>query len=253
MKLKTFTVVFLPLILVLSILFLLLLSRILDKPFFTLTALGIVKEEKIRASDPLLTEIRELGALHTVEYVHKTVFPFDFLDEGINFDSILRTLRTGKGTVRSLLSPAEQEYLETRNLAAKLGLSTAKGSSDFVVITVIVRGGIDLSGTTLEVREVRDPSSGRVSGKAARLLLSGPEILDLVIEDPRPENYPYPDIKLNPAAWRELAMFVEDRVREKILTGGMLRTALENGKNFLSTLLRQSGFSEIEISQAPDR
>lgn len=240
MRIRTYFTFILPLVLVLSIALVILISGLLGKPLISLPSLGLVREEKILSSELLLEEIREMGMLYTLEYVHKTVFPYDFLDPGLNYESILRTLRSGTGSVRELLSPAEQEYLSTRNLANRLGIRTAGGAADFVVATVIVRAGIDLSSVRMEIRE-----EGRA--KSVTATLPRADIIDLIIEDPHSGNYPYPDIKLNPAAWREIAKYIEERIRQKIISEGILETARESGIQFLRSFFLQSGFSGIEI------
>jgi hypothetical protein len=248
---RTFFIWIFPGILVLLIIFILLLSRLLDKPLLSLQGLGITRRTKTVSSELLLEEIRDLQALHTVEYIHKTVFPFDFLDLSINYDSILRTLRSGTGSVQSMLSPAEREYLKTRDLANKLGIRFGRGINDFVVAAVIVRGGIDLSKAELQIQEYEDPKTGEKGGKGIRLSLPAPSILDIIIEDTKPDTYPYPDVKLNPEQWRILAEFIEDRIREKVLAEGILNTAFQNANAFLSAFLTQGGFSEIEIVENP--
>jgi hypothetical protein len=136
------------------------------------------------------------------------------------------------------LSPAEQEYLAARNLAVRLGFGVGGEAAEFVVVTVIVRAGIDLGAAGLEMGDGQ---------KTIRATLPRAEIIDIILEDSKPENYPYPDIKLNPAAWREVAEFIEGRIRPKILAEGVLDTATANGREFLRTFFVQSGFSAVEI------
>jgi hypothetical protein len=248
MKIRTFFTWIFPAILILMVAVLLLLSRLLDRPLFGLPDLGIFRQTKTVSSELLLEEIRDLQALHTVEYIYKSVFPFDFLDPSINFETIIRTLRTGTGSVHSMLSPAEKEYLKTRDLASRLGIRFGRGINDFLVTTVLVRCGIDLAGVEFQITE-GGPNSGKSGGKGIRLFLPGPAILDVIIEDAKPEAYPYPDVKLNPEQWRILAEFIEERIRDKVLTEGVLNTAFLNGKAFLTAILAQGGFTEIEISE----
>ena len=239
-----------------------LVPALFGKPLLPLQALGLRTEEKTAVSDLLLREIRDLYSLTTVEYVHKAVFPQDYLPPDVNFESILRKLRAGTGPIKSLLHPVEQDYLDAYNLALRIGLRVGKGAYDFVVVTAVVRGGFDLGGTALDPRaglspqdrerrfavgEVRDPKTGRKTGKKIRVELPKPVITDVIIEDPRPENYPFPDVKLQPEGWKHLAGFVEDRARKAAEAEGILETADRNCRDFLKALLGQGGFTEIDF------
>jgi len=236
-------------------------------PLFALRALGIIGEERTAASDVLLREIRDLYSLTTVEYVHKTVFPHDYLGASLNFDSILRKLRAGRGKVNEILDPQEKDYLEACNLASAVGLDTGKDACKFVVVTAVIRGGFDLEGTALDPRadlspeqrsrrfpvsDVRDPSTGKRTGRSIRIELPRPVITDVVIEDPKPETYTYPDVELKPEHWKLLAAFVESRVRKSAEREGILKAADENCREFLKGLLSQAGFTHVEFAVSRD-
>ncbi len=240
-----------------------LISAAAGNPLFALRALGMMGEEKTAASDVLLREIRDLYGLTTVEYVHKTVFPHDYLHTSMSFDSILRKLRAGKGKVSEILDPEEKDYLDACNLASAVGLDTGKDASRFVVVTSVIRGGFDLEGTALDPRarlspeersrlfpvsDVRDPSTGKRTGKRIRIELPRAVITDVVIEDPKPETYAYPDVELEPEHWKRLAAFVESRVRKSAEREGILKAADENCREFLKELLSQAGFTHVEFT-----
>ncbi len=174
--------------------------------------------------------------------MHKTVFPYDFLDPRVSYESIIAALRGGTGSVQSILTPAEQEYLAARNLAVRLGIGIGGSSSEFVVVTVIARAGLDLKDVDLAVRE---------DGKSVTVTLPPPRIIEIILEDSKPRDYPYPDIKIDPAAWREIAEFIEGRIRGRILAEGVLETALANGKEFLRAFFFQSGFRTVEFAEKP--
>ena len=242
----------------------LVLPGFFGKPLLSLQTLGIRGEEKTAVSDLLLGEIRDLYGLTTVEYVYKAVFPHDYMNPAMNFDSILQKLRTGTGPIKALLHPMEQDYLDAYNLALRIGLRVGKGAYDFIVVTAIIRGGFDLTGTALDpkaelslqdrtrrfaIGESRDPKTGKLLGKKIRLELPKPIITDVVIEDPQPENYPFPDIKLKPEQWKLLAGFVEERARRTAEAEGLLETTNQNCREFLRALLTQAGFTETDFVQ----
>lgn len=242
MKIRTFVTWVLPLILLLILAILLVLSGILGRPLFSLPALGLVREEKVLSTDLFLEEIRKLETLHTLEYVHKTVFPFDFLDPAVDYRRIIDRLRTGVGSTQSLLTPREREYLAARNLAVRLGVDVGDDAAEFVVVTVIARAGLDLARIGLETRD---------NGRRLLVSLPPPRILEISLEDAKPDDYPYPDIKLNPAAWRDIAEFIESRIGPRLVEEGILEAAAAGGEDFLRALFSRSGFHSVEFLRKP--
>lgn len=238
MKIRTFLIYILPLSLVLVLAILLGLSGLLNRPLFSLPTFSFFKEERQFSSDFFLEEIRKLDTLHTVEYVHKTVFPFDFLDPSINYPRLIHRLRSETGSTEELLSPAEREYLQARNLAVRLGVDVSDSASEFVVVTVIARAGLDLSELQLEVQDDR---------RSLLVYLPPPRIVEISLEDTKPEDYPYPDIRLNPADWRDIVAFIEDRIGSRLIEEGILEAAAAGGEDFLRALFSQSGFDSLEF------
>lgn len=49
----------------------------------------IFSREKISRSETVLIRINEIYSISAVEYVYKTVFPFDFYDENLNWYLLL--------------------------------------------------------------------------------------------------------------------------------------------------------------------
>jgi hypothetical protein len=122
MKARTYLFYLLPLTVLLLLILSLALAGVLGFDIDPLRLLGIVRKENSVSSQILFERIQALQELHTVRYIYKTVFPFDYMDPQISFSGILSTLRRGKGSVNTLLSPKEREYLEARELADAVGL-----------------------------------------------------------------------------------------------------------------------------------
>jgi len=201
--------------------------------------------KRIATSQEIFEGLRTLKSLHTLRYIQKVVFPYDYLDPELDFDVILTTLRRGKGSVNSLLSPRERDYLEARELAERIGLKFTGRRREFVVITAQIGVGI-----SLEKLKILPRSEGSI-----QVLLPPPRIVDLTIEDPNPSTYPYPDIPLSPYHWKLVADLVERKLRERPLEASVLATARVQVTRFLTSLLQQAGFRDIEIkedSQAED-
>ena len=198
------------------------------------------------SSETLLEEIRAVYRANTVEYIYKTVFPYDFYPENIDESLIERKLKNGRYDARVLLTAAEQEYLETRTLADELGLNTIKANPGFLIVTAIVHGGFDLSSVG-ETRPV-DPVffSEEYEGKrTAFVRLPDPAITEVIIEDPASGEYPYPDIAITPARWKAVSGFIAERVRPRVINEGILLDAEAQGRRFITMFLEQAGFDDV--------
>jgi len=197
--------------------------------------------KRIATSQEIFEGLRTLKSLHTLRYIQKVVFPYDYLDPELDFDVILTTLRRGKGSVNSLLSPRERDYLEARELTERIGLKFTGRRREFVVVTAQIGVGIDLEKLKIF------PSSERT----IQVHLPPPRIVDLTIEDPNPSTYPYPDIPLSPYHWKLVADLVERKLRERPLDASILSAARTQVSRFLTSLLKQAGFLDIEIKEDP--
>ncbi len=198
--------------------------------------------KRTTASQAIWEQMRTLKSLQTVRYIQKVVFPYDYLDPELDFDVILTTLRRGKGSVNTLLSPRERDYLEARDLAERIGLKFTGRKREFVVVTAQILVGIDLENLKILPR----------SEKSILAILPPPRIADLAIEDPNPATYPYPDIPLSPSHWKLVAGLVERKLRERPLESSILASARTQASRFLTTFFQQAGFTEIEIKGALD-
>ena len=213
-----------------------------------LPRLRLHRTERFATSSITLEEVREVYAFTTVRYVHRAVFPYDYLPEAVSLNGILRKLRTSDQTVRDTLTPEEYLYFRTYNLASDIQLSTSGGTFDFVVISLVITAGFEGedSQPRIRVRETSAPDG--TTGRRAEVQLPAPRITEVAVEDIDPEEYPYPDTSLGADAWRRVASFVrEQSVREEVQER-ILTAARVNGEEFLRSVLVQAGFAEVEIS-----
>ena len=207
----------------------------------------------------ILEEVRNLYSFHTVEYIYKTVFPFDYLDPHLSIESINTKLRKPGSDIDDLYE-FEQDYYTAWVLANNLDFNLNENEYTFVVITVRVIAGFDLSDTLYDSGEEREEwelkqlirISKEMNGegeeiKSIKLKLPPAEITEVILEDITGEHYDYPDIRIDPEGWKNLSAFIETRVRKKVLEEGILETAEKNGKRFLEGFLRQAGFTIIEF------
>jgi hypothetical protein len=145
---------------------------ILDDPLRALALdLGIIREETTSSSSVLLQELRDVYRLTTVEYIYRTVFPFDYMPEQTDMDEIMAEIRSGSGPLEEILSEKQLLYFDAHNLAEEVGL----GSEEFLVLTVRVHAGFDLTGTPYAAAGTgtatgRDEATGSrdAAGAAAR-------------------------------------------------------------------------------------
>jgi len=222
---------------------------------------GVLHREQRTGHELLLTEVRDLYRFHTVEYVYRSVFPYDYMAPHLSLASILRTIRSGSGSIADMLSEEEQRYLDAYNISLQAGLRTDTAAAEFVVVTVVVRAGFDLAdtvfarpheatpeqlGTVFAVEEVHNPADGRTL-RVAHLTTPPAVITELRVEDANPESYPYPDLSLSPDGWRSIAQFVREHARSQTIGEGILGAAEQNGHRLLETLLLQLGYDSVEL------
>lgn len=224
-----------------------------------LSSVGISESRRIESSRIVLQEVREVYQLSTIEYVYRVVFPYDFMDPSVSIATIMETLRTGHGSVETLLSPEEREFFDAYNLSRDVGLATGGDEYEFLVVTVIVGAGYDLNDTVLaspsalsqeELAEAVQIREERVDGNVVRSIsLPLPEtvITHVVIEDRDTTSYPYPDVSIQPEGWRRVAGFVSERVRKRTIDDGILTAAAERGRTAIRSLLLGSGYDRVEF------
>ena len=226
--------------------------------------LGILRTSRVASSQLVLQQLRDVLSFHSVEYVHRTVFPHDYYPEGVNINQVLNRLAMDNRPIEEVLTPEEAAYWQAYNLAAEVGLRP--GREEFIVVTVRARGGYDLEGTALDPR--RSEEAARVAenpGAAAdevfsvseeserdgsrirklTIRLPEPEVVDIVVEDVDPELYRYPEVGLAPEGWRQVAEFVSERVTELTVEEGILERTRENTESFLRSLFLQAGYDEV--------
>lgn len=228
-------------------------------------SLRLQRSRVTTSSSIVLREAHDVFSFNTVEFVYRSIFPFDFMVEGVSINDLLRKINRGEGSLREILSAAEFDHFQAFNLAAELGMSVGPGSTEFVVVTVVVTAGFDLGGTVFEDPEsfsaeerarffqskpYEDESGNRLLEAVVRL----PEaiITDVGIEDIRSQEYPYPDVQVNADGWRRISAFVGERIAQRTIGAGILEVARENGSEFLRSMLLQSGYDRVTILEQKD-
>ncbi len=224
--------------------------------FNLLEGLGIVRTSDSRSAALLLERVRDLYRLDTVEMVYKSVFPYDYMDPALDIRSIIAATRIAKGSVASLLSPAQELYLRAYNLSHDLGMQTGPDRYDFVVVTAVVRAGIDLSETTVAHPEAASKQEiarwlklGESDGanRSASVRLPQAIVTDIRIEDPNKTSYVYPDMQIPPSGWKRIAAFVASHIREDAERSDLRIRARDRARSLVGSFLNNAGFDSVDF------
>jgi hypothetical protein len=171
--------------------------------------------------------------LKLLEYVEKTVFPFDFIDPEANLAALSRVIqadRTGR-LPQDILTPREWESFEAYNIARSTGFDPGTPGSPFLVLTLVYEYGYPLSDSELNPDPLLDPT-------LPSLEVRPPSLLRVRIEDLRRAEYPYPDVGISPESWQRISGFI---IAQKE-TGQGLETvrlqAQEQAFQFFQSILR---------------
>jgi len=218
---------------VISIIFILIIGiTILILPKFNID-IPFVFNTKTSSTEIILKEIHKVSKLSTVEYIYKSVFPFDFLDQETNWRQLLI-----KRTKNELLSNIEKDNLWLYDQCKSIGIDLEYDIYDFVVITSIVEAGINFENGI-------NPDDIIIEGKNISLRIPKTIITKFTIEDSDSSNYNYPDLDVDPMNWRQITNFVEEKIRIRVLEDGILKNAETRGKEFIKSLLIESGWENV--------
>lgn len=212
-----------------------------------LPKLRLQRSETQASSTVTLQAVRNVYAFNTVEYVHRAVFPYDYLPDDVSLNSILATLRTAQSSVKDALTPEEYLYFQAYNLATDVGMDLGP-RRDFVVVTVLVTAGFELTGLDDDAPPIfRTEDVEAPEGTLRRAVVTAPTptITDIQVEDIVKEDYPYPDVPIGADGWRRVAAFVERQVEDLPEMEKLLEIAGENGRTFVQELLLRAGYDEV--------
>jgi hypothetical protein len=218
---------------------------LLAKPLFNIDLRERLKKNRTTAASvAVLEEVRDLFLFQTVEYIYKTVFPYDFVPADYDWRSLLR-----KVSQETPLSAEETEYLSIYRFCEEIDIRLDSNRYEFVVISAVVRGGFDLQGTVYERPEefenLKEYARVDEEEKTLFLRLPKPVIVDFIIEDPTAADYTYPDIEISPENWKKLTDFVSGEIREQVIAEGILELAKKRGQAFIEKLLIDAGLKRV--------
>jgi len=205
-------------------------------PGFRLS-IPFVYNTRSSSSDIILKEINKVSTFSTVEYIYKSVFPFDFYDKDINWRDLLSRRTKGEK-----LTELEIENLWLFDECKTIGINLLYQTYDFAVITSIVEAGMNID-------EFIDPEDIKIEGKSVTLRMPKTIITNFTIEDSDSSSYNYPDLNVDPLNWRKITNYVEEKIKLKVIEDGVLKTAEKRGRDFIESILIDSGWDNITFVQ----
>ncbi len=215
---------------------------------------------EVSHSQQILTELRPVFALSTVEYTYKSVFPYDFFPEESDFVRLRALFYSDRD-----VPPELEEEMELYRLCRKVGIDPGNKSFDFVVVTSRVKAGYDLSGSAwnpeskgqapslIPVSVFTTDKKSAEGNTRSRVVLRLPEprISDFIIEDETSDAYQYPDIELTAEKWRLITDYLREKVRTRVVEEGILEHAERRAQDLMSRLLSEAGWEEIRFVDPP--
>lgn len=212
-----------------------------------LPKIRLQRTETISSSAVTLQAVRELATFNTVEYVQRTVFPYDYLPEDFSRDAILAPTRIATGPLAESLSPEQLLHFNAYNLAVDVGLSP-EIRQEFVVVTVVIIAGFELENLEMETGILTLPASDG-QGRRARVTMPKATVTDIRVEDIVSDEYSYPDVSIGADDWRRIADFVSAEAQNRAEMEEVLRAARENGEQLVREVLLSAGFDEVEFAE----
>jgi hypothetical protein len=217
-----------------------------------LEQVGIVSSERRSSSQIIAGDVRALARLNTVRYTMQQVFPYDFVPDQATYREITEKLSASTATAAELLNEEELRAWRAYNVALEAGLDPRPDAGEFVVISTTLHLGYRLDESDELVRvleEATDPEggSGAALRRVAEISLPEASILEILVKDVRPEQYPFPDVALSPEEWRRVAGFVREHATVQADLTELRRRARRNTERLLEGVLARAGFDEVRF------
>lgn len=196
-------------------------------------------------------EIGDLYLLNTSEYRVKLIFPYDFINRDVDWRQI-------KYLFEQNLEPEESErnQLEIYRSCLDAGIDPAVDNYNFIILTAVVKAGINISGTAYDNPQFYDKEllsqfisiNDHEMGKSISLFIPDAGITEYYIEDRKTDNDNFPDAELTPGQWRDLVNFLNPRIVDKVIDLGILDNAGENNRILIEKILKDSGFTKVSFT-----
>ncbi|MFP4484487.1 MAG: hypothetical protein ACLFO1_06495 [Spirochaetaceae bacterium] len=219
---------------------------------------GILTVEHRASAELVSRDVRSLAELNTVRYTMQRIFPYDFMGRGLSDRQVQEKLSSSTRPAEEILSAAELRYWRAYNIALEAGMDPRPEAAEFVVVTTTLYVGYPVDA----LRESVDDADGHrdaadslvtldtrvVDGEERReavVRLPEPTILNVVVQDVKPEEYPYPDVAISPDAWRRIARFVAEQSKPATVREELFSRARSNAEELIRRVLTQAGIHDV--------
>ena len=192
------------------------------------------RHEETAYSAAILEQVRDISRLDTIEFVYKTVFPYDLIGKDTDFRRLVSRFKDGEK-----LGIEEIKQLSVLGIAAEAGIDLLEENYEFTVISARIKAGFDFG------EDVGD--SVRIDRENSRITIDLPPavITDIIIEDSHSGNYEYPDIDVSPEQWKTLTAILSEKLVLEAAERDITGIAEERGRELIRGLFSNAGFSEI--------
>lgn len=200
-----------------------------------------------------LIESSESSLLQTAEFRLKIIFPYDFVDEkdDVDWQFLQRQfeiypdefqMRASKEFYPDKEIPYEWKYAEIYTLCRESGIDPAGRGESFIVISTRTRAGFDFNEDSISlVTEMFHTVDGEKESDSVILILPGPEITAIIVDDQIPEDDAYPEIDMSPSQWSRFIIALTPKIGELAVDEGILDLAEETATFLLSDLFGGAG------------
>ncbi|MDC7226438.1 MAG: DUF4230 domain-containing protein [Spirochaetales bacterium] len=194
---------------------------------------------KTASSTLVLQQVRNISRLNTIEFIYKSVFPYDLIKNEAEPADIFRRFKAGER-----LNAEEIKTMTVYGIAIDAGIDIGVGSTSFAVISVRITAGYDfpenLSDDMISINETEN---------VVHVKLPPVRVTEIIIDDADSSVYDYPDLNVSPEQWRVLTSIMSDAAEEEALRRGILLEAEKRGKYFIERMLLSSGYSSVVFSE----
>lgn len=192
------------------------------------------KTEKTASSTAILKQIKDISRLNSVEFIYKTVFPWDLIDRDVDLSKTIKKYRAGEK-----INFKEAEALAVYGIAGEAGIDLLSDTYKFAVISTQVKAGWELSESSEDMIFI-DKESNTIKIKMPRA-----EVTEIIIDDSDSSTYDYPDLDVSPEQWRTLTAILSRKVKTEAEQRQIIELAEKRGQEFIRRMLKNSGFSEV--------
>ncbi|MDC7235514.1 MAG: DUF4230 domain-containing protein [Spirochaetales bacterium] len=193
-----------------------------------------------------LVESCESSLLQTAEYSMKMIFPYDFVDpeDLVDWAYLKRqydylpdefALRASEEFYHDRELPEKWKYAGLYSLCRECGIDPAGRGEGFIVVSSRTRAGFDFSETSIVLE------NPEVNEKKMDLILPGPEITAIIIDDRIPEDKGYPDMVMTPDQWSRFITALTPEIGAFAVKEGILELAEETAGFLLRDLFEGAG------------